>query len=606
MSARRARLCVLLAAALAVGYYYFWQARAAVGPFPWRGDKNGFYDLLARGFLGGHLYVPIQPSPALLALPNPWDPHVDDALRWQDMVLYGGRYYLYFGAAPAVLLFAPWRLATGNDLPEPFALAVLCFAAFLFSCGALLRVLDLAHARPRPLLLTFLFLALGICQSAPFLLNRAAVYEIAIASGYCCLAGGLFFFARGVGPGAPPWSLAAAGAMFGLAVASRPHLILAGAIALAALAVFHRRSGSRRFLLFALTWALVGIGIGVYNYQRFGNQFEFGFRYQLSGPGQNRIEIGWRNLRPGLYYMLLARPEFSGVFPWMRMVFRFPFDSAELHPLPPDYFVEPSAGALWLAPFLLIAPLLWIRRAKRPPEATLIVGVAFVAGLAVLLFLASTHLASQRYEVDFLPLLVFAAVATIAMIRSRAISVIACVLVAYGALANMALAVAGPYDDYLHNRPASYLKLARRFSPVAEHRPLLSPRIDLRLEARFADHAYREPVVTIGRSRYCYFLFAEWTSMGIRFVSKTDDSQQQYDIATPTAPVPIHLTYAPESGDIRVAIDGHDAIVHHAGMLVAAPSQVAVGENFADMGLTARRFTGQLTVLQKTVEERAK
>jgi hypothetical protein len=606
MSARRARLCVLLAAASAVGYYYLWQARAAVGPFPWRGDKNGFYDLLARGFLGGHLYVPIQPSPALLALPNPWDPHVDDALRWQDMVLYGGRYYLYFGAAPAVLLFAPWRLATGNDLPEPFALCVLCFAGFLFSCGALLRALDLAHARPGLGLTAFLFLALGVCQSAPFLLNRAAVYEIAIASGYCSLAGGLFFLARGVGPGARSWNLAVAGLLFGLAAASRPHLVLAGAVALAALAVFHLRSGSRRFLLFALTWVLLGIAIGIYNYQRFGSPLEFGFRYQLSGPGQNRIEIAGRNLVPGLYYMLLARPDFSSVFPWIRIVFRFPFDSAELHPLPPDYFVEPSAGAFWLAPFLLLAPLPWIRRAKRPPETTLVVGIASGAGLAVLLFLASTHLSSQRYEVDFLPLLVFAAAATIAMTRSRAVSAIACLLVGYGALANMALAVAGPYDDYLHNRPASYLKLARRFSPVAEHRPLLNPRIDLRLEARFADHAYREPVVTIGRSHYCYFLFAEWTSTGIRLLSKTDDSQQQYDVPAASAPVQIHLTYAPESGDVRVSIDGRDAIVQHAGMLVAAPSQVAIGENFADMGLTARRFTGQLTVLQKIVEERTK
>src|SRR5256885_11759949 len=47
-----------------------------------------------------------------LALANPWDPAVDDSLKMQDMALYNGRYYLYHGAGPALILFAPWRLVT--------------------------------------------------------------------------------------------------------------------------------------------------------------------------------------------------------------------------------------------------------------------------------------------------------------------------------------------------------------------------------------------------------------------------------------------------------------------------------------------------------------
>src|SRR3954447_4265248 len=387
MSRAWGRYALLGAIALLVGYYYLWQARAAA-PFEWRGDKNAFYDQLARGFLSGHLYVPTQPSPALLALPDPYDPHVPDDLRWQDMVLYRGRYYLYFGAAPAVLLFVPWRIATGNDLPEPFAVCILCFAGFLFSAGALLRLLDLAAARPPAWLLAFLFLALGVCQSAPFLLNRAAVYEVAIASGYCCAAGGLFFLARGIGPGAPLWPLAASGLMFGLAVPSRPHHVLAGAVALVALGLYDRR----RAVPFLAAWAVVGLVIATYNYQRFGNPLEFGFRYQLAGPGQNRVEIAKRNLKPGAYYMLLARPEFEPVFPWMRMVFRFPFDSAERHPLPADYFVEPTVGALWTAPFLIAAFAIGWSRAKRGTGVRVILGITTAAGLVTLTFLISTHL----------------------------------------------------------------------------------------------------------------------------------------------------------------------------------------------------------------------
>jgi hypothetical protein len=605
MRRRAAQYSLLGAVAVLAGYYYLWQARTATGPFAWRGDKNGYYNLLARGFVSGHLYTPVPVKPELLALPDPWDPRAPDGLRWQDMVLYGGRYYLYFGAAPAALLFAPWRLVTGNDLPENFALCALCFGGFLFSCGALLRVLDLADARPPLWFLGFLFLALAVCQSAPFLLQRGAVYEVAIASGYCSVAGGLFFLARGIGPGARVWHLAAAGVLFGLAVASRPHLLLAGAVALAALAVYCLRRRSRAFLAFAIAWAGVGAVIAIYNYQRFGNPLEFGFRYQLAGPGQNRVEIAGRNVVPGVYYMLLSPPQFGPVFPWLRMVYRQPFDSAERHPLPPDYFLEPTVGALWIAPLLLAALLLGARGEKHAAETRLIAGIALGTGAAALAFLVSTHLMTQRYEVDFLPLLVLAAAANLALTRRRAMAAVAWVLIAYSTLANLAIAIAGPYDEHLKNRPASYLKLARRFSPVAEHRHLVSPRIDVQVEARFAPEEYREPIVTIGQSHYCYFLFVEWTGAGLRIVSKANESQMTYDMAHPgDAGLAIRLRYTPETGLMRVDVGGREAIVHPVGMLIASPSQVAIGENFAEMGLTARRFTRQLRVISKTVEER--
>jgi hypothetical protein len=182
MRQRAARGLALAAVAFLVGYYYLWQARTATGPFAWRGDKNGYYNLLARGFLSGHLYTVVQPKAALLALPDPWDPRVPDELRWQDMVLYNGRYYLYFGAAPAALLLAPWRAVTGNDMPENFAVCILAFAGFLFGCGALLRVVDLAGARPPAWLLGFLFLALGVGQSVPFLLNHGILPSQAYSS----------------------------------------------------------------------------------------------------------------------------------------------------------------------------------------------------------------------------------------------------------------------------------------------------------------------------------------------------------------------------------------------------------------------------------------
>jgi hypothetical protein len=259
---------------------------------------------------------------------------------------------------------------------------------------------------------------------------------------------------------------------------------------------------------------------------------------------------------------------------------------------------------LWVAPFLF-ASMLWLRR--KPGEARLIIGVAGVAGAAVLLFLISTHLASHRYEADFVPLLVFAAVAGIAVTRSRVLTRAACVLLAYSAMANLALGLAGPYDDFLKNHPQRYVRLAGKFSPAAEYRPQLSPRIAVKLTAQFepAGVGYREPLVTIGHSHYCYFLYSERLASGIRLVSKTNEAQISRDIAySGGAPLSVGLTYSPETTDMTISADGRDVLTQRVGTLVAAPAQVAIGENLADMGLTARYFLGTITVSQKTVVQR--
>jgi hypothetical protein len=604
----------VLVPVLIVGLYYFWGARAAVeyGHYEFGHNLDGFYDFLGQAFAGGHLYLPVQPSPQLLALPDPYDPKVDNAIRHQDFVLFRGRYYLYFGAAPAVLLFTPWRLVTGHDLPEPFAGFLLCFGGFLFATAALLRLLDLAGARPGPWLLVLLVFGLGFCQSVPFLLNRVFVYEIAIAGGYFCLSAAVYCLARAFsaeGVASRPW-LAASGLAFGLAVACRPHLLLAGAAAAIGLFVYLARRRRARFAVaFLAAWMLVGAAIAVYNFERFGNPLEFGFRYQLSGPGQNRVDLVPRNLLPGVYYMLLSRPEFSRVFPWMRMVFRFPFDSAQRHPLPPDYFVEPSVGALWLAPFLAAALFVPRPFSKRAAEARTILWICAAATLAILLFLVSTHLATQRYEVDFLPLAVFTALAGLAIRSARlpAARVALAILVSYSAAANLALGIAGPYDDLLRYRPAGYVRLARWFSPVAEFRPMLNPAISIQLVAVFIPEppGFREPLVTIGHFRHDYFLYAEHASGTLRLVSQSEEARAVYEMPDPgSTELRIGLAYVPQTGRVTTTVNEEEVLSVPAATLVAAPAEVAIGENESDSGLTHPRFTGRLRTIRKRVGNR--
>src|SRR5437879_3114776 len=90
-----------------------------------------------------------------------------------------------------------------------------------------------------------MLLTLGLCQSVPYLLSRPDVYEIAIAGGYFCISAAIYFLTRGFESRGSSYWLAAFGLMFDLAVSCRPHLGLAGVIALSGLAVF--LTGSRTF-----------------------------------------------------------------------------------------------------------------------------------------------------------------------------------------------------------------------------------------------------------------------------------------------------------------------------------------------------------------------
>ena len=363
--------------------YYLWAATAFNEL-----ATTGFYNYLTQGWLAGHLYVPLEVNPKLLALANPYDPSIPDEIRVTDMAMYQARYYVYHGPAPAILAFIPYRLVTGKDLQE--YVAVFLFVTIAFLANAL----TLAKLRPNSDSLTYL--ALGLANCVPFLLHRIFVYEVAISCGYACLAVAfaLYFRARHL----------ASGLFLGLALLSRPHLALA--------------------LLFVSprcwpTAAIGAIASLTYNYLRFGSPLEFGLRYLLTGPGQQTPNFSATNLLPSLYLFWLQPPDFT----WTRPFFRIVATSAIT--LPPAFFHENMLGALWLAPFLL--------RVRPHLRLALI-------GATLMLFLSTTGWVTLRYTVDFLPLLVLAA---LCRLKSGPLEK---VLLLFGIATNLVLHWLGPYN----------------------------------------------------------------------------------------------------------------------------------------------------------------
>ncbi len=187
----------------------------------------GFYNLLSDALLAGQLSLLIAPHPMHLALPDPYDPAQNAPWRLHDMSLYKGKYYLYFGVTPALILFIPFRALGLGRLPEPLAVSIFCSGGFLFSVF-LFRRLVRRYLPSTPSWLQLLgILCLGLCTTAPFLLRRPVVYEVAISCSYFLVMGGLYWLLTAYLADGPPWRLAMASLFLGLAVGARPNAIFA-------------------------------------------------------------------------------------------------------------------------------------------------------------------------------------------------------------------------------------------------------------------------------------------------------------------------------------------------------------------------------------------
>jgi hypothetical protein len=352
--------------ALAVILFYAWAVRQFNDPWHWGHDLNGLYNHLSRSLAQGQLHLPIQPSKELLSAPNPYDPRLPDEWKLHDAVLFQGKYYLYHGVAPALLLFLPYRLIAGSDIYEGVAVLIFVSAAFLIQCLTIKRHigrLDHWHV-----------FALGLANSIPFLLHRVVVYEVAIASGVFCLSLAAFAISR------KTWPLA--GLAIGLAVMSRPHLGLA---LLPALWLAGRGQAIRLLAPFTICAA----ALATYNFARFGAPWEFGLRYLIAGPSQQTPGFIAANLWPTAYLYLLHPPQLLSEFPYLVLRREIPLHYER------GLFYEYTIGIVWSCP-ILFGP--WRFR-----------GFEAAAGILIFAFLITTGWATQRYMVDFLPLLLLAA-----------------------------------------------------------------------------------------------------------------------------------------------------------------------------------------------------
>jgi hypothetical protein len=464
----------------AIFWFYVWTVSQGL-PLPF-GTTEAFYPSLTDGFLAGQLSLPITPHPDLLKAKDPYDPaHRSPYLH--DASFYKGKYYVYFGVTPVVLLFLPFRVLGLGNLPESAGVAVFTFGSVLFG----LLTLSLFRRTQFPTLQKVpyeisLMLALG--GAIPYFLRRPSVYEVAIACGSFCLMAAIYFLVTLESDGkVSPVRAALASLFLGLAVGARPHLLVASPLlVLAAWRIGRRekRWPSRAEMGALLTpILLVGVALGWYNYARFGSWTEFGRWYQLAGEPIRELKFDIRRIPFFSYLYLVHRGRVDLAFPYTHVR---PATLPELG----GVTVEPVAGLFYSTPILYVLALLPLLRSFRrddsriaspmPGSAHVWAWTLVALALAQLLFLGTFPGATMRYIVDFSPLLMVAAAIVMMAILDRLeasrwrlpIKWAMVVLVGLTIFLNVGLGIRGYYNNLQEANPAAYASLKRRSDRVVD------------------------------------------------------------------------------------------------------------------------------------------
>ncbi len=390
-------------------------------------SPNSLYQFLTEGFLSGHMNILLAPPPELLNLPDPYDhtQNINLGFLW-DASLFKGKYYLYFGPLPVIAFYLPFKLLTGFYPSDAMAVFFFLSLGFLVSFFLMIKIKNEYFPRISNLQLLFVGFLLGFANGTPDLFAVTLVYQAAISSAFCLVSFALYFLYELVNNRSKIKNTALFSLCLSLSVAGRPHFALLCVFLIPGVLLYLLKQksdstgNSRAALVSALLLPCISIGVilGWYNYLRFGSIFDFGHVWQLTAiDGRDfhnelsQIAKLPRNVMFGFYFYFLQPYNVSLTFPYVVLHHHF----ASI-PIDRDYFYETIAGVFTTAPFILMVlglPKLimihWKTHTRETPLCWFLLFVLFIPFILIL-FLISLPIATQRYEVDFLPWLVMLSV----------------------------------------------------------------------------------------------------------------------------------------------------------------------------------------------------
>ncbi len=309
-----------------------WDASAPVTTFKTGGDNAQQYAELAKAMVDGQLYLELEPPQWLVDMDNPYDKGAREELQKQtgeeylfDVAYYEGHYYVYFGVVPVLLFYLPFYLLTGASFPTAIGVLISCIAFILGITGLLDRFARYHFKRVSLGLLLLLQIPLVMCSGILYLIKFPTFYSLPIMTALAFTVWGLYCWMRGrASRRAWVWYLVGSLCM-ALVAGCRPQLLV---FSLLAFPLFWRefitnrrittKQGMKEFICLVAPYAVVALGIMLYNKARFGSITDFGANYNLTVNDMTQRGINAGRFLPALFAYFLQTPSTTGVFPWIQ------------------------------------------------------------------------------------------------------------------------------------------------------------------------------------------------------------------------------------------------------------------------------------------------
>ncbi len=388
-----------------------------------------YYAQLASAFSHGQLSLRLTPDAALLSLSNPDDPAQRTGIPVpMDVSLYNGKYYLYFGPVPAIILML-WGTVVPETIGDEYL--VLLFVSGIFSCMALLivRLWRRFFAGTSPWLLALSLLCAGLIAPFTSVAGRPNVYSAAIAGGqFFFLAGFFFAFDSLDREGVSRWRLAVAGILWGAALGCRVTLIvpIGFMVVMLVVAIMAKPGRLQVRSQAAVDLLMLGVALGMslvilgwYNWARFGSALETGIKYQLAGPdlqAHTSDVFSPAYAIQNLYNYAANPPATTSRFPYIYSATGKMKPVSQHFPLPDFYHAERVTGLIYTGAFLAlaivpaIALLLFKSKGLELTSEQRLLRWTIISLYGCTLFGATSFIlffwAAERYLMDFLPGLV--------------------------------------------------------------------------------------------------------------------------------------------------------------------------------------------------------
>lgn len=378
---------------------------------------------LVDAFEHGQVNLLEEPGDDLLSLDNPYE-YIERSTQvssflW-DHCLYNGKYYSYYGIGPVLALFLPYHLITGCYFPTVWATLFFSLIGIMFLTKIYLAVIEKKFkSLPCGTVLMGLVTLLMSCGIL-FSTARSLFYELAISSGFMCIAIGAYLLLSSniVWDGKVSYlRLGFASFFLGYAVLCRPTLAVYCIAALLFMAlglkkVLDGTGKGRKIKAFFKYVAVALVPLGAlalvqmtYNYLRFDNPLDFGIQYSLTINDFTHAEFHWKFVLINMWAYLFNMPHITPS--------EFPFisSSVERFALNGYMFIDDagknliSVGLIFRAlpviSYLFAGKALKLTEKKKRLPSVILTGVTCVLMPLIIIFVSWESGYAVRYNADF-------------------------------------------------------------------------------------------------------------------------------------------------------------------------------------------------------------